>query len=184
MASASLAQLQATTNRFASKVGFAPIPVDGGMGILTQRAVSDTLKWVADGGNFFDSISSAMRGAALGLSSIVGTGITAMTSSGATAIMQQLTNINDTLTRTANELGLPAAAGSAPAPKPPIVGSGSGPIVVNPVTGNAQLPGTSKPSNSALASIGGRLGLTTVQTVLFLGILGGVGFLAVKRMRG
>ncbi len=182
MASAGLAQLQATTNRFASKVGFAPIPVDGGMGILTQRAVSDTLKWVADGGNFFDSISSAMRGAALGLSSIVGTGITAMTSSGATAIMQQLTNINDTLTRTANELGLPAAAGSAPAPKP--AASGSGPIVVNPVTGNAQLPNASKPATGALAAIGGRLGLTTVQTVLFLGILGGVGVLAVKRMRG
>ncbi len=175
MASSNLALAQAAVNRFSDKVSFGgPIPVDGGMGTSTLRAITEVISWIGDGGGLFDSISPAMRGGALGIAGIIGSG----SSANATAVMQQLANITAVLTQTANELGLPAVV--AP-PKP----SGGGAIVVNPNTGNAVLPGTGVPpaTGSVLDSFGKRLGLTTTQTVLFLGILGGVGFLAVKRMR-
>ncbi len=179
MASSNLALVQAAANRFSDKVSFGgPIKPDGGMGAATLLAIPTVIEWIADGGGLFDSISSAMRGGAAGILDIIGKPGAA----NATAIMQQLANIQQILTTTANELGLPAVI----APAASSSGGGGGSVIINnPVTGNAQvLPNASAASSGLLAQIGKPLGLTTVQTVLFLTMIGGVGFLAVKRMRG
>lgn len=173
MASANLLLTQQIVNRFQEKISGLPIPQDGGMGPLTAQGVANTIEWVADGGGLFTSISSAMRGRASGISSIIGTG----SSVNATAIMQQLGNINQVLTQVANELDLPAASA---APKP-LVSAGGGSVTINPNTLNTVVKPPSP--EGALTSLAKRLGLSTTQAVLFMGILGGVGFLAVKRMR-
>ena len=184
MASSNLMALQATVNRLADKVGYSLIPVDGGMGAMTQKAVAAALAWVGDGGSFFSSVTNPVTvGAARGLSANIGTGITALTSTAASRIMANLVLINNTLTSAANELNLPSAAQpSAPPPRP---ASPSGFATTSPTTLNTTLTPPPPPpgKGGVLARIGKPLGLSSTQTVLFLAMLGGVGFLAVRRMR-
>jgi hypothetical protein len=170
MASTNLAALQATTNRFADKVGFAPIPADGGMGQLTINAVMKTLAWVGDGGGVFDfGLSDGTRGVAAGFAqmlSAAGAGV-------ATILMQKNVDINTTLMAAASELGLAAT------PKPVVSsGGGGGGVVPRAPTGvvpSSGLPGL--PGGGGAGSIVGAFTSMPLPVKLAMGgIVIGIGY--------
>ena len=98
MASANLAKLQATVNRFAKLGGFSQIAIDGGMGSQTENAVTKALQAaVSASGGIGDDQLAAVVSASAG-------------SARQTVIMQRNVDIETTLAAIANSLGLPPAA--------------------------------------------------------------------------
>jgi hypothetical protein len=114
MASANLAKLQATVNRYASAAGFAPIAVDGGMGsntiAATQRALVFAANEVESGAApRLPDFEHAMR-----------------QSDSASFIMTNVVDLNTELTKGADNLGL-ARPQSVALVRPPVAGIAADP---------------------------------------------------------
>lgn len=182
MASANLIALQKTLNRFSGKAGFTPIVPDGGMGILTASATNKAIGFVASGGGVFDfGLSDSSKSAASSIQDGIAGAVLQSESALETFIMQQNVLINTVLTQAASELGLPAAV--VPAAPNTLVGGGGGPLTSLDLGAKAGAAPGAGGQGSVIDTIGAKLGLSSTQTLLFLAMLGGVGFLAVKRMQ-
>lgn len=186
MASSNLMALQATTNRLASTASFAPICADGGMGNATESAVTKALEFVGNNGALpfvgsmlgTASVSEGTKGVALGFSDMLkqaGTGLPAQT-----VIMQRNQDINLVLGAAADELGLGPSFSSNCVGN--TSGGGGGGVFVS-SSGGAPVVGPPPGSSDMLGDIARKLGLTKMQATLFLGMMGGVGFLVYKRMK-
>lgn len=99
MASENLAKLQATTNRFASVVGFSPLVIDGGMGAKTEEAIVRVLNFIESGCKQQCVGPNTQQAASVALVNI-----------SPTTIMQQNVGLNQLFNGVAELLSMPAAA--------------------------------------------------------------------------